>query len=335
LFPRTIAVVAVYVLLGATSARAEPADAQTLEGAAPAAPGGRTPAEVDAFLAEYAPAPVDGPELRLPYSPTRLWVDGGFASTDDLSALPYITGSGRNFRVAVGGSWRWGDFAFTGELPFNATTVNFVTLNNETPRAGDTPQTSVAVGDLRLGADWTRHLGDSVLGGFGLRARLPTHTTHYVFHLFDGSTESYYYPYYFHLEPTLILGGALGRFTFVVNQGALVLTGPDGSFNGFQINVPNIYYWDAAYAVSYAPIDVLAASVELATDIQLNHIDGFDFTKLNDVRSVALAPALQLHVGGYRIDAIARFGLTPSANLFGILEYAGKSSYTLRVSRTF
>ncbi|HVU49519.1 MAG TPA: hypothetical protein VHL80_02470 [Polyangia bacterium] len=333
--PRRIVVASSWALLSCASAHAGERAGEAPEASASAAPASRTPAEVDAFLGEYAPAPVDGPELRLPYSPTRLWFDGGFASTDDLSALPYITGSGRNFRLAAGGAWRWGDLAFTGELPFDVTTVDFLTLNNQPPRAGDTPQTSVALGDLRLGADWTRHLGDGVLGGFGLRARLPTHTTHYVFHLADGSTASYYYPYYTHLEPTAILGGALGRFTFVLNQGAVVLTGPDGSFNGFYIHVPNIFFWDAAYAVSYAPVDVLAASVELATDVQLNHIGGFDFTKLNDVRSVWIAPALQLHVGGYRVDAVARFGLSQSANLFGIIEYAGKSSYTLRVSRTF
>jgi hypothetical protein len=87
--------------------------------------------------------------------------------------------------------------------------------------------------------------------------------------------------------------------------------------------------------VSWAPLDVLAASVELATDIQLNHVGGFDFTKLNDVRSAWIAPALQLHVGGYRVDAVARFGLSGSANLFGLIEFAGRNSYTLRVSRAF
>jgi hypothetical protein len=53
------------------------------------------------------------------------------------------------------------------------------------------------------------------------------------------------------------------------------------------------------------------------------------------VRSVWLAPAVQLHLGDYRVDAIARFGLTRGADLFGVLEYAGASSYTLRVSRGF
>jgi hypothetical protein len=111
--------------------------------------------------------------------------------------------------------------------------------------------------------------------------------------------------------------------------------GPDGDFSGFPIHVPTIVFWDAAYAVSYAPVEPLAASVELATDVQLNHVAGLDFAKFNDVRSVWIAPALQLHVGDYRLDLIARVGLTRSANLFGIIEYAGQSSYTLRVTRLF
>jgi hypothetical protein len=298
--------------------------------------GDRSPAEVDAFLATYAPAPVDGPELRLPVSPTRLYVDGSFASTDDLSALPYIAGKGSNVRFAAGGSWRWRRFAFSGELPFvQASTVDITALMNLPPQPQDAHQTTWSLGDLRLGADWTDHLTDAVVGGFGFSTRLATHTTGFTFHLADGSTERYAFPYYFHLEPTAILGAAFGPFTLVVNQGAVVMLGPDGSFSGFYIHVPTIAFWDAAYAASYAPLDWLAASVELSTDVQLNHVGGFDFTKFNDVRSVWIAPALQLHVSDCRIDLVARFGLSQSANLFGIMEYAGKSSYTLRVSRPF
>jgi hypothetical protein len=333
---RTLAVVTVAVLLAGAQVRAGQTDSESPEGDETAAAAVRTRADVDDFLGEYAPAPVEGPELRLPYTPRRLWVDAGYGRSDDLSALPYITGSARNLRFAAGGSWRWRGFAFTGELPFlNVTHVDFASLNNDKPKPEDTPQTSFALGDLRLDADWTHHLGDAVLAGLGLRARLPTHTTHFIFHLFDGSTESYYYPYYAHLEPTLILGGALGRFTFVVNQGVILLTGPDATFSGFHIVVPNILFWDAAYAVSWAPVDVLAASVELSTDVQLNHVGGSDFTKFNDVRAASIAPALQLHVAGMRLDVIARYGLSQGASLFGLIEFAGRTAYTLRVSRVF
>ena len=323
------ALISAAAVLSTAGARADEPDPGSPEGDRPAA-------EVDAFLATYAPAPVDGPALRLPFSPTRLYVDASFASTDDLSALPYIAGKGSNVRFAAGGSWRWRRFAFSGELPFvQATIVDVTALMNQPPLPGDAHQTTWSLGDLRLGADWTEHLTDAVLGGFGFRTRLATHTTGFTFHLADGSTERYAFPYYFHLEPTAILGAAFGRFTLVMNQGAIVMLGPDGSFSGFYIHVPTIAFWDAAYAASYAPLDWLAASVELSTDVQLNHVGGFDFAKFNDVRSVWIAPALQLHVSDYRIDLVARFGLSQSSNLFGIMEFAGKNSYTLRVSRDF
>ena len=302
----------------------------------PIAAGDRSAAEVDDFLARYAAAPVDGPELRLPVSPTRLWLDVGYARTDDLSSLPYITGKAQNLRSALGGAWRWGRFAFTGEIPFlHVTTIDVATIMNQPPEPIDAHQTAVSIGDLRLGADWTDHLGDAIVAGFGFRARLPTHTTGFSFHLLDGSLATYRLPYYFHLEPTAILGAAFGRFAFVVNQGVIVLLGPDGDFEGFYIHVPTIAFWDAAYAVSWAPLAAFAASLELSTDVQLNHVGGLDFTSFNDLRSVSLAPALQWHVAEYRVDLVARFGLTNGANLFGIMEFSGTTSYTLRVSRMF
>ncbi len=239
-------------------------------------------------------------------------------------------------RVAIGGTGRWRSFAFTGELPFaNGTTLDVTTLMNAAPLDEDKRKTAFSLGDLRLGADWTEHLTDALVGGFGFRTRLASHTTGFDFQLADHSTARYAFPYYFHLEPTAILGGAFGPFTFVVNQGAVVLVGPDGDFSGFHITVPTIVFWDAAYAVSYAPVDMLAGSLELSTDVQLNHVGGFDFTKFNDVRSVWIAPALQFHLDDYRLDLIARFGLTQSSDLFGIIEYAGSQSYTMRVTRSF
>jgi hypothetical protein len=310
--------------------------AAVLSSYAPAVLGAdRTPAEADAFLAEYSPAPVEGPELRLPMSPTRLYVDASYARVDDLSSLPYITGKARNLRFAAGGSWRWRQFALTGELPFvQVTTIDITTLMNQPPPAGEAHKSAASIGDLRAGIDWTDHLTDALVGGFGLRVRVPTHTTRFRFDLADGPAD-YVLPYYFHLEPTAILGAAVGPFTFVVNQGAIVLIGPDGDFEGFHINVPTIALWSAAYAVSWAPLDALAASLELSTNIQLNHVSGVDYTAFNDLRAVWLAPALQWHIAGYRVDLVARFGLSSGTNLFGILEYGGTTSYTLRVGRPF
>ena len=339
--PSVVLLLTAIVALGlgsGTAARAQddvPDAANMTEAAVetPAAPGPEP-----SVLATYYPPPVNGPALRLPESPTRLYLDGAYAVSNDLSALPYIAGRGRNFAFAAGGAWRFGRFVLEGEIPFgNVTTIDVTQALNMSVDPADAHQTAFSLGDLRAGVLWTAPLvgKETLVGGFGLRGRAPTHTTRFSFHLMDGSLADFSIPYYFHVEPTLIVGGALGRFTFVVNQGAIALLGPDGTFQQVPITVPTIYFWDAHYAVSYAPWSFLGASVELCTDVQINHVGGSDFTKLNDVRAVWVAPALQIHLDEYRVDLIARIGLSRGQELYGVLEYAGTSSYTLRVTRAF
>ena len=120
--------------------------------------------------------------------------------------------------------------------------------------------------------------------------------------------------------------------TYVINQGAIVLLGPDANFDTEHITVPTIYLYDAHYAVGVAPWSFLGASVELATMIQLNTSRAVDFQKFNDIRAVWVAPAVQIHVGDYRIDLIARVGASRGQELYGVLEYVGTSSFTLRVT---
>lgn len=312
---------------------AEPAEAA--EPARPAAPDDLAPPETS-VLATYYPPPVDGPALRLPESPTRLYFDVAFAQSKDLSALPYIAGSGTNFRFALGGVKRWRRFAFEAEIPFLQITSLDVTA---VPGGVPDPerQTGLSFGDVRLGAIWTARLaGEALVGGFGLRGRLATHTTRFDFFLpTDGSMVSYVFPYYFHIEPTAILGGALGRFTFVINEGLLVLIGPNGEFLNMEVVVPNVVFWDSHVAVGYAPFDVLGASVELGTDVQVNTVNDTQFP-INDVRSAWVAPALQIHAGPIRIDLIARIGLGGrGTNAFGVIDYIGTSSYTLRTTWAF
>ena len=169
------------------------------------------------------------------------------------------------------------------------------------PSMEDQHQTAVSLGDTTLGATWTERLaGEALIAGLALRGRLATHTTRFDFHLADGSLATFVIPYYFHIEPTLVVGGALGPFTYVMNQGAIALVGPDGNFDEQHITVPSIYFWDAHYAIGVAPWSFLGASVELATMIQLNRvapIEGQDVTKFNDIRAVWVAPALQVHRG--------------------------------------
>jgi hypothetical protein len=287
-------------------------------------------------IQRFYPPPVDGPALRLPESPKRLYLDGAYAVSNDLSVLPYIAGTGKNFRFAAGGTWRWGRFSLDGELNFaNITTLHVTDALNAGPPYPE-QQTRPALGDLRVGATWTERLaGEALIAGFGYRTRLPTHTTHFDFNLpTDNSWVSYVFPYYFHLEPTVIVGGAIGRFTYTVNEGALVFVGPNGYFLGMEVIVPTLMFWDSHVAVSYAPWDFLGASVELGTDIQVNHVNDPQFP-INDIHSVWLAPALQAHFGPVRIDAIARLGFGRGAEQFGVLEYVGTNSFTLRATLAF
>lgn len=285
---------------------------------------------------KFYPPPVDGPALRLPESPTRLYLDAAYGVSKDLSVLPYIAGSGKNYRFAAGGAWRWHRFSLEAELAFLNVTSLHVTdaLNAGPPYPED--QTGPALGDLRVGATWTQRLADEALiAGVGFRVRLPTHTTHFDFYLpTNDELVSYVFPYYFHLEPTAIVGGAIGRFTYTVNEGAIIFIGPNGAFLGMEVVVPTLMFWDSHVAISYAPWDFLGASFELGTDIQINHVSDPQFP-INDIHSVWLAPALQAHLGPWRIDAIARIGVGRGAEQFGVLEYVGTTSYTLRATLAF
>lgn len=314
-------------------------------GDAPAAPAPAPPppppaAAEPSVLDTYYPPPVDGPELRLPESPTRLYLDGGYAASSDLSALQLIQGSGSNVRFAVGGALRWRRFSFEAEIPFvQVTTLHVTRLMGDTiPVPQDADQTGTSFGDARVGAIWTERLaGERLVGGFGLRTRLATHTTTFTFHLTTGGVLTDPFPYYFHVEPTAILGGAIGRFVFVLNEGIDLLWGPNGNIEGTVIVVPTIIFWDSHLALSYAPWDVLGASVELGTDVQVNNVNDPQFP-IQNIRSAWVAPALQMHFGDWRVDLIARIGLTGLAHgtdAFGVLEYVGTNSYTLRVGRSF
>jgi hypothetical protein len=290
-------------------------------------------------LETYYPPPVDGPAIRLPVSPTRLYFDGGYGISRDLSALPYIAGSAWNLRFALGGVWRWRGFSFDAEIPFaNVTTIDITALPGmPDPTPEDAHQTRYSFGDVRLGVNWTAPLvgRETLVGGLGLRGHMATHSTRFLFHLRNGATVVYVLPYYFHIEPTLILGGALGRFSWVLNQGAIALVGPDGDVGEIHIVVPTIYFYDAHYAVAYAPVPFLGFSVELATTVQLNHVSGVEYQDFNNVRAAWVAPAIQIHAGAYRIDLIGRYGLTRGQELYGVLQYAGTHSATLRITRTF
>jgi hypothetical protein len=292
--------------------------------------------EVPAWV-DDAPAPVDAAQLRNVEPRTRVYIDATFAQSPDLSALPYIVGSGKNYRAAIGGSLRWRRFQFDTELPAaQSTTLDLTQVPGGMPIPEDQRQTASSIGDLRLGAQWTEALPVDALplvAGLSLRVRVPTHTTRFQFHLVDGSLGIYGFPYYFHIEPAALLGGAVGDFSFVVNQGAVVLVGPDGNFGELHIVVPTITFWDSHYAIAYRLLGPLTVSVELAATLQLNHVEGLNFQKLNDVRSLAVIPGVQLRLrDNLRLDVVGRWGLTHGADLFGVIGFAGSRSFTLRLT---
>jgi hypothetical protein len=297
--------------------------------------------------AEYAPAAMDAPQLRNLEPRTRLYADGTVAQTDDLSVLPHIGGRGRNLRLALGGSLKWRRFQFEVELPASqATTVDIFNSDfalddeqNQIPVA-DRHQIALSIGDLRLGAQWTHPLSIDALplaAGFGIRLRVPTHTTRFQFYnANDQSTLIYALPYYFHIEPTVMVGGGLGPISFVMNQGAIVLLGPDGNIGDLPIVIPPLYFWDAHYAVACRIVRALAVSVEVNTTMQLNHVEGLDFQKVNNVFAVVLSPGLQVHLGStLRLDVAARFGMTQGAELLGVIAFAGTRSGMLRATWVF
>ena len=291
------------------------------------------------FLADYAPAPVEGPGLRLPVPQTRFYLDGGYGRTDDLSGLPLVAGSAYNYRFAAGGSLALGHFSLDGELTFsNITTIDVTQIPGGTPIDVDKHQRATSLGDLRLGATWTHPLdhAGALIGGFGLRARLPTHTVVFQFHLVDMvSLGKYVFPYYFHIEPTAIFAASVGRLGFIANEGVTLMTGPDGNFQDLRIIVPNLLFWSAHYAIVWSPLSALALAADLQTDVQLNRVTVMYFEKVNGLVSADLNIDLQIHFGQYRVDLIGRRGLTQDSEVFGVLQYAGTNSLTLRFGASF
>ena len=291
------------------------------------------------FLALYAPAAIEGPGLRLPEPLTRLYIDGGFARTNDLSGLPLVAGSAHNYRFAAGGSLAWHRFSFDAEIVFsNITTIDVTQVPGGMPLDVDKHQTATSLGDTRLGATWTQPIDDAgqLVGGFGLRGRFPTHTVIFQFHLVDMvSLGRYVFPYYFHVEPTAILGGWKGPFGFVVNEGLTLMTGPDGNFNDLHIIVPNLLFWSAYYALVFAPIRAVALAAEVGTNLQLNHVSAMYFDKVNGLFAATLDVDLQVHFGRFRIDLVGHRGLTKNSDVFGVLEYSGTDSLTLRLGAYF
>ena len=300
--------------------------------------GARAQSTSDAFL--YDPPSIEAPRLRNAEPRTLVYFDASYGVSNDLSALPNIAGNASGFRVAAGGSLKLGRFQLDAELP--AGQVTTLSLVNPNPLfdidPNDKHQTALSLGDSRLGAQWTGVIPSdamAVVAGFGFSVRVPTHTTEYTFHLTDGSPGFYALPYYFHVQPTFILGEALGPVSFVMNQSLLVLIGPNATVADIPIVIPTIYFWDANYGASVRVTDGFALSCVLNTTYQLNQLDKVMFPHLNKLRSAYVLPGVQVHVGAYRVDLVGRFGIKAGAEPLGVLTFQGTDSVTVRVSRLF
>jgi hypothetical protein len=314
------------------------ADEEPVETDPPSTESTAEPSE-PSFLAQYAPAPIEGPGLRLPEPLTRFYIDASYARTNDLSGLPLVAGKAHNYRFAAGGSLAWHRFSFDAEVAFsNITTIDVTQVPGGEPLDEDKHQTATSLGDTRLGVTWTEPLDDAgqLIGGFGLRGRFPTHTVVFQFHLVDMvSLGQYVFPYYFHVEPTAILAGWHGPFGFVINEGVTLMTGPDGNFNDLRIIVPNLLFWSAYYAAVFAPVHALALSAELGTNLQLNHVGAMYFERVNGLFGATLDVDLQIHFDRYRVDIVGHHGLTRNSDIFGVLQYSGTDSVTLRLGAYF
>jgi hypothetical protein len=292
----------------------------------------------DAF--RYEPAPVEAPRLRNVEPRTAVYLDLTYGVSDDLSALPNIAGKAYGLRAAAGGTLKLGRFQLDLELP----AAQMTTLSLEDPGPlfqldpRDKHQRAFSLGDSRVGAQWTGVIPAdalAVVAGFGVSLRVPTHTTQYTFHLIDGTPGLYALPYYFHIQPTFILGQALGPVSFVMNQSLLILKGPDATVADIPVVTPTIYFWDAQYGASVRVAGGFALSCVVDTTYQLNKLDQVMFPHLNKLRSAYVLPGAQLHLGAYRIDLVGRIGLKSGAEPLGVLTFQGTDSLTLRVSRLF
>lgn len=292
----------------------------------------------DAF--RYDPPTIEAPRLRNAEPRTTVYLDATYARSNDLSALPNIAGKAYGFRLAAGGSLKLGRFQLDLELPAG----QYTALALEDPNAlfiidpNDKHQSAISLGDSRLGAQWTAALDAkdvAIVAGFGLSVRIPTHTTRFTFHLIDGSEGLYVLPYYFHIEPTIIFGEAIGPISFVMNQGALALLGPDGTVADIPVVTPTIYFWDAHYGISARIVEGFGLSFALNTTYQLNKLDPVVFPNLNRVRSAYATPGAQFQFGHYRLDVVGRIGIKRGAEPMGVVTFAGTDSVMVRVSRIY
>ena len=269
-----------------------------------------------------------------------LYVDHTYEYTDDLSTFWWVDGRGTNYRVALGGAYRWGNLQVHAEVPLQYTQLTIISLMKQPPVDADRSKASFSLGDVITDAAYFWDLPIDAMPthvGLGLRVRWPTHTTKYRFELQDHSILEFGFPYYLHLAPAALLSTSYGPVFLVVNQGVLAMLAKDVMLGGVLQRIPNIYFHESHVAAGLAATDWLAFTVELVSFIQLNRVDVDLMTNLNDTRAVFLNPGVTLDLGNYRLAVAFRWdmGYWRSARDFGVITFSGSSAILARLSYLF
>lgn len=268
-----------------------------------------------------------------------LYLDHTYEYTNDLRTFEWVEGRGNNYRLAAGAFFRRGGLCLHAELPVQYTHLRIDLLQGQEPVASDRDKLVVSLGDINTAAAYFWDLSADVLPthvGLGLRVRWPTHTTKYRFGLVNGGTVEFGFPYYLHLAPAALLSTSYGPVFLVVNQGILAMLAKDISLDGVVQPIPNLYFHESHVALGLAATDWLAFSVEVASFIQLNQVDVYRMTHLNDTRAVFLNPAVSLDVGRVRLALAGRLGLPGrSSRDFGVITFSGSRALLARVSYLF
>lgn len=290
-------------------------------------------------LQPFVPPGIDYPgiiDLGPRYS---LYVDHTYEYTNDLSTFWWVQGRGNNYRVAVGGAYRFGNLQVHAEVPFQYTQLSIDSLMQQPPVDADRNKATFSLGDVITDVAYFWDLPIDAMPthvGFGLRVRLPTHTTKYRFGLIDGSILEFGFPYYLHLAPAALLSTSYGPVFLVVNQGALAMLAKDVNLGGVIQQIPNIYFWESHVAAGLAATDWLAFTLELLSFVQLNRVNVANMTNLNDTRAIFLNPAVTLDLGSYRLALAGRIDLTGrSSRDFGVITFSGSRAFLARLSYLF
>ncbi len=288
----------------------------------------------------FVPPAIDYPGIIDLGPRFSLYVDHTYEYTDDLSTFWWVQGRGSNYRVALGGAYRFGGLQVHAEVPLQYTQLTITSLMGQPPIDADRSKAAFSLGDAITDAAYFWDLPTGAMPthvGLGLRVRWPTHTTKYRFGLIDGSTLEFGFPYYLHVAPAALLSTSYGPVFLVVNEGVLAMLAKDISLGGIIQEIPNIYFWESHVAAGLAATDWLAFTVELMSFVQLNRVNVENMANLNDTRAVFLNPGVTLDLGNYRIAAAFRWdmGYWRSARDFGVITFSGSSAFLVRLSYLF